>query len=408
MYKFQMQRLGIADDHEVVRPNLPTCIESVLMHSDALIDNILEGLALSLAQSKGKTKMMGQNSASKGASEKLLEQAGAVKVTFSAELRSAVYNNDAQIHETKPVVAFNDLQLFEENQIDASIEFALAQQEVSRCVDDVLPPLNALVSSLLGWITVQPQLNPIKPEAFVRALRETLVAHVPSEEARGALITPAAGLLGLSLQQLYAELTHWLRAHGVEAVGMAGVVGAGLNGGSRSPAETTASRTMVTLDKLRRLLTTEIDLGFGSSGGVKEFNHTLPASYVALEDMKLIEPMMKRLAQRADQHSRSVALLRAQARAERNDNAHGIDLYSSDGNGGKNLGRQLGDEVVRMMLETLLQDTRLLVKVRAQIGMLEPILIKLTSHDARFFNDRQHPARQFLDRITQRSLAYSN
>ena len=57
-------------------------------------------------------------------------------------------------------------------------------------VDDVLPMLNAMMSSLLGWMTVQPHLNPLKPEAFVYALRETLVEHAPKDEARAAIMTP--------------------------------------------------------------------------------------------------------------------------------------------------------------------------------------------------------------------------
>ena len=31
------------------------------------------------------------------------------------------------------------------------------------------------ISSLLGWLTVQAHLNPLRPENFARALRETLV-----------------------------------------------------------------------------------------------------------------------------------------------------------------------------------------------------------------------------------------
>ncbi len=419
MYKFQMQRIGVADDPTLLRPTLQGCIESVLDHSNALIDNILEGLTLSLGHTRGKSTVMGHNKVVRATVERLQDIAPALKITFAKELRSAVYNNDAAVYETKPEVGFEELQLFEENQIDASIEFAMAQQEVSRCVEDVLPALNGLVSNLLGWVAVQPQLNPIKPEAFVRALRETLVLHVPSEEARRTLVTPSAGLLGVSLNQLYSEVTHWLRSHGVESVGIAGrAAGIGPGQGSRSAVETATSRTLLTLDKLRRLLTTEIDLGFGDAEAGTDFNHTVPASLVALEDMKLIEPMMKRLAYRAGQHSRRSSRVNAAlgldgggrksaAKGSAKD-ADASDGFSSDPGHGKNLGKQLGDEVVHLMLENLLMDDRLLGKVRAQIAALEPVLLILTHRDARFFSDRQHPARQFLDRLTQRSLAYSS
>jgi hypothetical protein len=397
MSKFSMQWMGMADDPTRVRPTLQGCIEAVLSHADALMDNILEGLALSLTQAKGKGLKMGQNAASKAAVASLCEQPSAVRKTFAAQLRQAVYHSGTSVHDTKPVVRYEELQLFEENQIDASIEFALAQQEVDLSVDDVLPALNGFISSLMGWMTVQPQLNPLKPEAFVRALRETLVLHVPSEEARGAIVTPAAGLLGVSLRQLYAEVTHWLSSHGVEPVGLQP---GGVGIGARTTTETSVSRTLLTLDKLRRLLTTEIDLSFMGLGADpnKEFNHTVPASLVALEDLKLLEPMMKRLAQKAAQPQRAPAATRESADL----------MLASDEPPGRRLGQQLGEEVVRLMLENLMGDERLPKPIRAQIAALEPVLLQLSNNDPRFFSDRQHPARQFLDRLTHRSLAYSS
>ena len=75
---------------------------------------------------------------------------------------------------------------------------------------------------------------------------------------------------------------------------------------------------------------------------------------------------------------------------------------------GQNLGRLLGQEVVRLMLENLTQDQRLLPAIRQQIGLLEPALIRLSLAEPRFFSDRQHPARQLLEAITQRSLGYQS
>ena len=43
------------------------------------------------------------------------------------------------------------------------------------------------------------------------------------------------------------------------------------------------------------------------------------------------------------------------------------------------------------------QDQRLLPPVRAQVKELEPVLLRLSQSDPRFFSDRKHPARQLLD-----------
>lgn len=391
MKKFLMRRLGVADESSGLRPSLQDCIEAVLQQSDTLMDDVLKGLEASLGQNKAKVAQLKQRPIDKAAVERLRSHAAAVRATFGVQLRLAIYHSGAQEEAGQPLVRFADLQLLEEKQIDANIEFALAQQEILLAVDDVLPPLNALVSSLLGWLTVQAHLNPLRPDSFARALRECLTQHVPDEEARSSLITPAAGFLGVSLRQLYKELTDWLRSQGVEPVVPMGSATGG-DAASRSKTGNSVSRTLLTLDKLRRLLSGELDSP--GHGGFKGFLHTVPASLVALEDMQMVEPMMKRLSQRA-----SLAAGTAGSQGQ---------PVAREKTEGRLLGKQLGEEVVRLMLDNLMQDQRLLPPVRAQVKALEPVLLQLAQVDSRFFSDRRHPARQLLDKLTHRSLRFSS
>lgn len=387
MKKYLIRRLGVSDDPTGPRPSLQDCIEAVLMQSDILIEDVLQGLEGVIGQAKPKVAQLNYRAISKSAVAQLRREFDAVRATFGVQLRLAIYHSGAQDSARASAVRFDDLQLLDEQQIDANIEFALAQQEVQFAVDELLPPLNALVSRLLGWLTVQPHLNPLKPEAFARALRETLLQHVPDEQARSGLITPAAGFLGASLRQLYKALVDWLRSHGVEPVATAQ---AGTSG--RKTAENPVNRTMLTLGKLRRLLSGELD-NTADKGGVDsrvvEFLHTVPASLEALEELKMVEPLMKRLSQRALQ---AAPVAQGKKAADRGQ--------------GRQLGRQLGEEVVHLMLDNLAQDERLLPVIRAQIRGLEPVLLKLAQSDPRFFSDRKHPARQLLDRLAHRSLGY--
>jgi hypothetical protein len=387
MKKFMLRRFGVANEPGTFKPTLHDCLEAVLQQSDTLVDDVLAGLRATLLPTRGKSLRVEQTPAAKAAIEQLDAHAQALKKSFAAALRAAVYGGEAFRKTEQPLVRFDDFQFLEEEQIDANIEFALTQQEILLAVDDVLPALNALISSLLGWVTVQPHLNPIKPESFVYALRDSLQEHVADDAARAALMTPAAGMLGVSLRQLYKEVSEWLRTQGVEPVGGVGSGGAGF-GVPTKPAENSVSRTMLTLDKLRRLLSGELD-ATPLVAGVKDFMHTVPASFVALEDMKLMEPMIKRLTARASQ---------APAASDK--------VVLLEQTKSKKLGRELGEEVVRLMLENLLQDQRLLPPVRKALKTLEPVLIKLSQSDPRFFSERQHPARQFLDKLTGRSLAF--
>ncbi|MES2877614.1 MAG: DUF1631 family protein [Pseudomonadota bacterium] len=395
MKKFLLRRIGVADDRSSIRPTLQDCMEVVLQQTDVLVDGVLEGLAALALKTKGTGSFGAVSPLSKTVTDLLGSQSISFKKTFVVQLRLGIYNSGSQDFAEQPLVRFDDLHLLDTQQIDASIELAMAQQEVARCVDDVLPGLNALISSLLGWITVQPHLNPLKPEVFVRALLACLVQFAPDEKARVALITPAAGLLGVSLHQLYREVCLWLRSQGIEP---ALPVGAPLSGSSTNgkAAENSVTRTLVTLDKLRKLLTGELDSG-GGGASRQDFLHTLPASYVAMEDLQLVEPMMRRLAQRASQSP--PAALKGAASGQ---------PVTRESTQGKPLGKQLGAEVVRMMLENLMQDQRLLPPVRELIGTLEPVLLALAQDDPRFFSERQHPARQFLDRLTSRSLGYKS
>ena len=396
MKKFMLRRLGVAHEPGSFKPSLQDCIEAVLEQSDALVNDVLSGLKASTSTARSKSMQVIQNPAGKAAIEHLLANQDAFKVSFSSNLRASLYGGDTHWAQGQPL-RFDDFQFLEEEQIDANIEFALTQQEIAMAVDDALPTLNAMVSSLLGWMTVQPQLNPLKPESFVYALRESMLEHVPRDEARTAIMTPAAGMLGVSMRQLYKEVSEWLRSQGVEPVGP--VMLAGGAGSQNKPAENSVTRTLLTLDKLRRLLSGELDPG-QLNGNIKDFTHTVPASFVALEDMKLMEPMMKRLAERASQSASSKA-------ADPTGSAPGSSAQREKSKS-KKLGRELGEEVVRLMLENLTQDHRMLAGVRQSLKQLEPVLMTLSQSDARFFSERQHPARQFMDKITSRSLAFTS
>ena len=398
MKKFLLRRIGVASNETIARPSLADCIEIVLSQAGALVGDVLDGLTASVVRAATTRSANDMSPASKQAIRKLNTSAEAVRSTFEAELRHAVFQGGGQDSAEPSLVRFSDIQLFDTREIDESIEFALAQQEISRAVDDILPPFSALISGLLGWITVQAHLNPLKPDAFVRALHRTLIQHGPDDAVRATLLTPAAGLLGVSLRQLYREASDWLRSQGVEPADPLGGPGGDSAASRAKPVENTVTRTLVTLDKLRRLLSGELEAG-PNSASMKDFMHTVPASFVALQDLKLIEPMMKRLAERSAQMpvKGSTASSRAATPSQ----------VAREQTQSKQLGRRLGKEVVRMMLDHLMLDQRLLPKVRRQLRLVEPVLLKLSKSDPRFFSERQHPARQFLDRLTHRSLGYA-
>lgn len=397
MKKYLLRRLGVAHDPGATKPSLQACIEVVLEQSDAIIDDIVAGLQLATSEANNKGLHARQNPQRRAVVAALALQKDEFHQSFATALRAAVYGGATQRKTAPARVRFDDFQFLEEEQIDANIELAMTEQEVLLSVDAVLPAFNGLVSSLLGWSSVQAHLNPLKPENFVYALRESLAHCIPADEARAGVMGPAASLLGAALAQLYREVVDWLRSQGVEPVvpltGGTGPFGTPLKG-----AENSVTRTLLTLDKLRRLLSGELDPS-GAAKGVKDFTHTVPASFEALEDMKLVEPMMKRLAERARLADPSGLPGAPQGMASR---------AAKEAVRSKALGQQLGEEVVRLMLDNLVQDRRMLPGIRQNLKAMEPVLLRLSHTDPRFFSERKHPARHFLDKITSRSLAFTS
>ena len=52
------------------------------------------------------------------------------------------------------------------------------------------------------------------------------------------------------------------------------------------------------------------------------------------------------------------------------------------------------------MVDNLVQNHRLIPKLRSNLKELEVALLRLIQRDPRFFSERQHPARQVLEKIS--------
>lgn len=397
MSKYRLRRIGVASNEAPVRPTLSDCLELVLDQANGLADDVLAALERLLAESGSETPMHVLTPAAQEAIGALLVDADAVRSTLDAELRRLVFHSSGRDLAEYRDEGFDDLRQFDVRAVEAQIELGLARQEVQRATEDVRPGFDALVSALLGWSTVQPALNPLRPETFVRALLETLEAWVAREDARMDLLRPGAIALGEGLRQLYREASEWMRSQGVQPVAppaspLADAAAARARG---EPSE--VERTLLTLEKLRRLLAGDlharVDLGAG-----QDFTHTVPGALIALQDLRMVEPMMQRLAERS---VRQLALGQPASHA-----GPGKIGQQRSREQNQQIGRMLGEEVVGLMIDQLASDERLLAPVRMQLRALEPALLQLARADPRFFIDRRHAARQLLDRVVQRSLAY--
>ena len=385
MHAPQLIRSGVANDTGRLRPTLQHTLEAALSISGDMIDELLQRLAPVVDLERRGTLPLGVALLDVAAVERLIGNADALKRDWQLHLRQVLYHGQIDHGGAQGPVRFDDLRQLDDRQINASIEFASAEQGLLAPTAELLPRLNALVSHLMGWQSVQPELNPLRPRAYALALRALLQQHLPDPRQRSALSVAVANIMGESLHQVCRELIQWLLAHGVEPLSAPGGRTA-----SDPPPGAALGRTLLTLGRLRQLLAGDLT---APGDGAPHYAHTVPASMSALEDLDLIEPLMQRLRQRPP----PAAPTGADAPAPE------LPVVS-----GQQLGRLLGQEVVRLMLEHLTHDERLLPAIRQQVGLLEPALVRLSQAEPRFFSDRQHPARQLLEAITQRSLGFQS
>lgn len=137
MAKFLARRLGVSDDLSADKPSLQDCIETVLAHSGELMDDVIQGLTLTVQQLGGKLSKVNARQLNPSIVEELRMRAGPLRDTFGVQLRFAIYRSGRHASDPEALVRFDDIQLLDERQLEANIEFALAQQEIQFATDEV-------------------------------------------------------------------------------------------------------------------------------------------------------------------------------------------------------------------------------------------------------------------------------
>lgn len=296
-------------------------------------------------------------------------------------------------------VSFDALELMGEEQVQESVEVVRAQQAVAGSVEAELGELNTLVCAVQDLKTVQPERNPLRPEVYVRALRSSIQQSPVSASVRRRWTIHLAAAMGPELAQAYRDLAAMLRSHGVGAAGF-NVLQQHEAAPRTADAAVVAAqqqKSLLNVRELRRLLAGEFDAAEPESSVAvlgPDFSMTVPAAFETLEEMRQVDRMMQRLRQRRAElpaGSEGTAALREAFRKEARNTAQALAL-----------------EVVGLMVDNIAADARLLPPVQHAVRDLEPALMRLALGDPRFFSDKKHPARQLLQEMTQRSLAWTS
>lgn len=350
---------------------------------------------------------------------------------------------------------FDELELMDDSQIQATVQVARLEQVVQGAAGDALTELSALLSRAQGFAVVKADHNPLRPDVAIAVLRQTMEAITTDKAVRNLWLQQGTPILGQELQVLYRHLVRVLETHGITPVGFnvvqapGGTVGktggaqlrqrpdgvadrlmADADGGwvAESLPVPVASPDLLTLNHLHQLLVADSQ-GASPSGRQPTpqaavlppsdpWNtmapRSLPPLPTASQDVADF-PVLPEL------HEFAASLSNAAPVAESPGGADGTrkpytgpdrrarratDLPSRD-EAALHL-KALASEVVHLMLDGMARDTRLLPPVRDVLQRLEPALLRIAHEDPRFFADKLNPARQLLDEVTQRSLAFDS
>lgn len=292
--------------------------------------------------------------------------------------------------------SFDGLDLMGDDQVEENVEVVRTQQVVSNAVEAELAQLNALVCAVQGLKSVQPERNPLRPEVYVRSLRTVAQESPVPASVRRRWLLHLGQAMGPELARVYQELSAMLRSHGVTEAGysVTALPDTPSPETQTGPDGAQQRKTLLTVQELRRLVAGEFGSGPPAAQPAfaqSDFSVTVPAAFETLQEMKQVEEVMQRLRQRKSEGGprRDGQAMREAARRE-----------------ARSPGQVLGLEVVQLMVDNIASDSRLLPALQQAVRELEPALLRLALSDPRFFSDRQHPARQLLEEMTQRSLAW--
>jgi hypothetical protein len=139
MSKSAPQKLGISDDPHGPRVTLRQCLDAALHQSEGLMDKVLNALAGKADKSFGAYQHKPNFPPEMQAvAEQLLRQREVIKTSFRGHLIECVFGGVGVDAQAPQMMRFEDLKLFEEEDLDESIEIARAMQEMSLMVADEL------------------------------------------------------------------------------------------------------------------------------------------------------------------------------------------------------------------------------------------------------------------------------
>ena len=319
---------------------------------------------------------------------------------------------------TAEALNLDQLKQMNQGQVQERVEMTRTLQFILLTVEKPLHDMDVCICVLLGLDKVRPERNPLRPQNYISALQALWLLMAVPAQVRMVCMSHLSSALGTALRAFYNSLTQKLHRYGITALTLSD--GQLPTSKPHQPARSNrlasgsvpGKSTVLTLDRLRGLLTGELDSvataleesfddqfsrEFESRHKSVETAHlhdtdfapTVPAAFESNQDVPQPDHGLTRIEQRSAPPLATQLNVRQQLMRRC-----------------QNLSQLLSLEVVALMVRNLVRDECLPETVRRVILEIEPALLQLALVDGRFFCNKRHPALKLLFEITQRGLAF--
>jgi len=417
---------------------LQSCFDEVAHSAPMALERCLKHVVTVLQDAEVKCVHPEEKTELGNAWRELLENQSTWCRRYPDELRAIFSVVGQETDENRPARGRGDfgpgleLSLMDDAALEEEIASSRLVQHLLPMVERPVSELDALVSTAMGFPSVRPELNPVRPEVFAQSLR-SLIARTHMKAATGSVwMKYMAEPLGQELQQLYGRLVVQLKDANVQAAEyrLTQVAGHAAKGPDDKPhreqPHQEAALAPATLSS--RQISHALLRDFLANGGGEQASQALPPSYYVEVERELVRlkaesqgdrdiapppaiPESYRELPPVDRPQRAVGVQSTLNSEVWGDYAHSHErsmIRTQLRKDATRVAQVLGLELVRKVVNQIAQDPRLLAPVREAIVALEPSLLRLAMVDPRFFSEEQHPGRRLMERTAQRSFKYND
>lgn len=194
------------------------CIDAARRGSSAMLGDVLTDVRLSLQRRADQSSRLDERGNWLEALAELVREQTLLQDRFPKiledEIRQAI---DGGGKRGGAGLSLASLELMDGDQVLENVETARAQQAAAEAVEAQLGQLNALICAAQGLPRVQLDRNPLRPEVYMRSLRQTLLQTQAPAHVRMRWMQAFGEHMGPRLAITYDELTDLLRSQGVGA-----------------------------------------------------------------------------------------------------------------------------------------------------------------------------------------------